>query len=154
MVAHFTMRTHGVNQAFRFVEGIRLHRKSHQIRFFFLSSYVRNVNNEQPYNCHEYFWTSYKDWDICFMGIYWFTRKAKVGSANTKLRYWVTQKLPQIYTASHATFPIQTRKITLQIRGNFWVTQYLLACQYSLICIMYEYIQCVGVLGHTVMIFT
>ena len=35
MVAHFTMRTYGVNQAFRFVEGIWLHRKSHQIRFFF-----------------------------------------------------------------------------------------------------------------------
>ena len=34
MVAHFTMRTHGVNQAFRFLEGIWLHRKSHQIRFF------------------------------------------------------------------------------------------------------------------------
>ena len=31
----FTMRTHGVIQAFRFVEGIWLHRKSHQIRFFF-----------------------------------------------------------------------------------------------------------------------
>ena len=28
MVAHFTMRTHGVNQAFRFVECIWLHRKS------------------------------------------------------------------------------------------------------------------------------
>ena len=35
MVAHLTMRTHGVNQAFRFVEGIWLHRKSRQIRFFF-----------------------------------------------------------------------------------------------------------------------
>ena len=34
MVAHFIMRTHGVDQAFRFVEGIWLHRKSHQIRFF------------------------------------------------------------------------------------------------------------------------
>ena len=34
MVAHFTMRIHGVNQAFRFVEGSWLHRKSHQIRFF------------------------------------------------------------------------------------------------------------------------
>ena len=32
MVAHFTMRTHGVNQAFRFVEGIFLHRKIRQIR--------------------------------------------------------------------------------------------------------------------------
>ena len=34
MVAHFIMRTPGVNQAFRFVEGIWLHRKSRQIRFF------------------------------------------------------------------------------------------------------------------------
>ena len=35
MVAHFTMRTYGVNQKFRFDEGIWLHRKSGQIRFFF-----------------------------------------------------------------------------------------------------------------------
>ena len=35
MVAHLTMRTHGVDQAFRFVVGIWLHRKSRQIRFFF-----------------------------------------------------------------------------------------------------------------------
>ena len=26
-------------------------------------------------------------------------------------------------TANHATFPIQIRKITVQICGNFWVTQ-------------------------------
>ena len=32
MVAHFTMRTYGVNQAFRFGERIWLHRKSRQIR--------------------------------------------------------------------------------------------------------------------------
>ena len=37
-------------------------------------------------------------------------------------KYWVTQKLPQIYTANHETFPIQIRKITVQICGNFWVT--------------------------------
>ena len=36
---------------------------------------------------------------------------------------WVTQKLPQIYTSNHATFPIQIRKITVKIFGNFWVTQ-------------------------------
>ena len=35
MVAHFTIRTHGVNEAFRFVEGIWLHRKIYQTRFFF-----------------------------------------------------------------------------------------------------------------------
>ena len=34
MVANLTMRTHGVNQAFRFVEGIWLHRMSHQIGYF------------------------------------------------------------------------------------------------------------------------
>ena len=35
MIAHLTMRTHGVNQAFRFVEGIWLHRKSLQILLIF-----------------------------------------------------------------------------------------------------------------------
>ena len=37
----------------------------------------------------------------------------------------MTQKVPQIYTANHATFPIRIRKITVQISGNFWVTQYI-----------------------------
>ena len=36
MVAHYSMRTYGVNQEFRFDKGIWLHRKSGQIRFFFL----------------------------------------------------------------------------------------------------------------------
>ena len=40
--------------------------------------------------------------------------------------YWVTQKLPRIYTANHATFPIRILKITVQICGNFWVTQYIM----------------------------
>ena len=35
MVAHLTMRTNGVNQAFRFGEGIWLHRKSYQIGYFY-----------------------------------------------------------------------------------------------------------------------
>ena len=39
--------------------------------------------------------------------------------------YWVTQKLPQIYTANYTTFPIRIRKITVQICGHFWVTQYI-----------------------------
>ena len=47
MVAHFTMCTNGVNQAFRFVEGIWLHRKSRQIREetekAYFTSYVRNM---------------------------------------------------------------------------------------------------------------
>ena len=41
----------------------------------------------------------------------------------SSMTYWVTQKLPQIYTANHTTFPILIRKITVQICGNFWVTE-------------------------------
>ena len=37
--------------------------------------------------------------------------------------YWLVHKLPQIYTANQATFPIQMRKISVQICGNFRVTQ-------------------------------
>ena len=33
----------------------------------------------------------------------------------------MTKKLPQIYTANHANFPIRIRKITGHICGNFWV---------------------------------
>ena len=55
MVARFTMRTHGINQAFRFVEGIWLHRKSHEIWFFFLKKMpclhdTCATWNEQPSN--------------------------------------------------------------------------------------------------------
>ena len=35
IVVHLTLRSYGVNQAIRFVEGIWLHRKSRQIRLFF-----------------------------------------------------------------------------------------------------------------------
>ena len=41
-----------------------------------------------------------------------------------RMIYWVTQKIQQIYTENHATFPIRIWKITVQICGNFWVTQY------------------------------
>ena len=45
----------------------------------------------------------------------------------TTVRYlymsFVTQKLPQICTGNHATFPIRIRIITVQICGNLWVTQ-------------------------------
>ena len=54
MVDHFTMRSHGVNQAFRFVEGIWLHRKSRQIRFFFgkraCFHHLCAMWNDQPSN--------------------------------------------------------------------------------------------------------
>ena len=51
-------------------------------------------------------------------------------------KFWVTQKLPQIYTANHATFPIQIRKIKVQICGNFWVTQYIkqVATSWAQVC--------------------
>ena len=48
--------------------------------------------------------------------------------------YWVTQKLPKIYTAKHATFQIQMRKITVQLCDNFWVTQYVF-----ILCIAVHY---------------
>ena len=40
MVAHFTMHTHGVCQAFRYLEGIWIHRKSRQIHFFFVKDLI------------------------------------------------------------------------------------------------------------------
>ena len=40
MVAHYTVRTYGVNQVFRLVKGFRLHRQSRQIRFFFVGKYL------------------------------------------------------------------------------------------------------------------
>ena len=46
MVAHFTMRTHRVNQAFQFVEGIWLHRESHQIRF----SFRKKIGYDGPFD--------------------------------------------------------------------------------------------------------
>ena len=49
--SHFTMRTHGGNQVFRFVKGIWLHRKSHQIRFFSKRPSLHHTCktwNEQP----------------------------------------------------------------------------------------------------------
>ena len=45
MVAHFTLRTHGVNQAFRFVEGIWLHRKSHQKDLVYIIRAQREMSN-------------------------------------------------------------------------------------------------------------
>ena len=50
--------------------------------------------------------------------------------------YWVTHKLPQLYTANHATFQIRLRKITVQICGNLLVIQYyvvLVTCRPHLI---------------------
>ena len=55
------------------------------------------------------------------MGKYFLDRQYE--SYMSYMRYWVTKKLLQIYTAKHATFPIRIRKITVQICGNFWFTQ-------------------------------
>ena len=51
--------------------------------------------------------------------------KAPSSQLKPSFSYWVTQKLPQTYTANPATFPMQIRKFTVQICGNFWVTQYI-----------------------------
>ena len=52
--------------------------------------------------------------------IYFDVRK----TMSTPSIYLVTQKLPQIYIANYATFPIQIRKIAVHICGNFWVSIY------------------------------
>ena len=52
MVAHFTMGTHGVNQAFRVVKGIWLHRKSHQIRFFSDKDLVYIIRAQREMSTH------------------------------------------------------------------------------------------------------
>ena len=46
MVAHFPMRTYGVNQAFRCVEGIWLNQKSRQARHFFRKRPILHHNCE------------------------------------------------------------------------------------------------------------
>ena len=52
MVAHFTMRTYGVNQEFRFDRGIWLHRKSHQIRFFSEEDLVYIIRAQRKMSNH------------------------------------------------------------------------------------------------------
>ena len=49
MVAHFTMRTYGVNQVLGFVEGIWLHR---QIRFFFGKDLFYFIRAQHVLNYH------------------------------------------------------------------------------------------------------
>ena len=46
-VAYFTMRTYGVNQDFRFAEGIWLHRKSRQIQFFLIGNELFDIIRAQ-----------------------------------------------------------------------------------------------------------
>ena len=48
MVDHFTMRTYGVNQTFRFIECIWLHRKSRQIRFFSENNHLQHTYATGP----------------------------------------------------------------------------------------------------------
>ena len=50
MVAHFTLRTDGVNRAFRFAEGIRLPRRSRQFRNF---SRKRHILHHTCSTCSE-----------------------------------------------------------------------------------------------------
>ena len=52
MVAKITMRTYGVTQGFRFVEGIWLNRKSHQIRFFSEKDLVYIIRDQREMSNH------------------------------------------------------------------------------------------------------
>ena len=58
MVAQNTMRAHKVNQVFRFVEGVWLHKKCRQIWFFSEKTYFT------PYVCSKYHGTDvYSQWE-------------------------------------------------------------------------------------------
>ena len=74
MIAHFTMRMYGVNQEFRFVEDIWLHRKSCQIRgkkkskktYFtsyacnmFRATFLNNYHDHQGFLLCEYFYLTF-----------------------------------------------------------------------------------------------
>ena len=156
MVAHYTMRTYGVNQYFRFVEGIWLHRKSHQPDFFprkmtYLTPYMRNkfwvpscISN-MTLGATRFLYLkkltrsrldlrsseTLKVTSCCRTTVFVAVLSPRLDSSSNLdslpsgavQTYWVAQKLPQIYTANHAIFPIRIRKFTVQMCGN-WVTQY------------------------------
>ena len=42
------------------------------------------------------------------------------GSLSAIMHYWVNQKLPRIYTANHATFPIRIRKLQYNFAVTSW----------------------------------
>ena len=79
MVAHFIMHKYGVNQAFRFVEGIWFHRKSCQIRSFFRKGPILHHTCK---TCSKFLYLISVPWS----------------GYRLYLSYWVTQKLPQICT--------------------------------------------------------
>ena len=55
----------------------------------------------------------YPDYTVCPLGA--LHHHVTAGILRRHWPYIVTQKLPQIYTANHATFPIRIRKMTVQI---------------------------------------
>ena len=89
------------------------------------SSFPRLLIFPVPYNFPNHFPLSF-----CFILLFfplmkhfishsrWLSLKFSIPPVPVK--YCATQKLPQIFTANHGTFPIQIRKITVQICGNFW----------------------------------
>ena len=52
MVAHFTMRTHEINQAFRFVEGIRYIERVIKSDFFSEKDLVYDIRAQREMNNH------------------------------------------------------------------------------------------------------
>ena len=102
MVAHFSMRTNGVYQAFWFVRGIGLHLKSCQIRFFskkktYFTLHVRNM----------FIATNlYKSHDLEEESI---DQISKCGNKRIKL---------YIYRFYSSSFPLFIQCVTSQIRAE------------------------------------
>ena len=65
MVAHLTLHTYGIKHEFRFVEGIWLHRKSSQNRFFLSHHYLGPGLDQPPYFHRD----PYTEYTLAFMGI-------------------------------------------------------------------------------------
>ena len=91
---------------------------------FFLEGWIRIRVNSFRIRRPCYVISGLPSWTMIFSIYENLCRYARRSCGNSAI-HWVTQKLPQIYTSSHATFPIRIRKITVQICGNFWVTQYI-----------------------------
>ena len=93
---------------------------------WFIVNYANKLDSIQPIFIWEKNRKS-KFWDFGHIVITCALLTKGFFSLNTERHgaYWVTQKLPQIYTAIYATFPIQIGKIIIQICGNFWGIQYM-----------------------------
>ena len=97
MVAHLNMRTHRVDQAFRFVEGICSHRKSCQIRFLNVirPHFITGTGSDYVFN------TGSRSWSHLLLGPDSTKNKPDPQPWTWKL-FKVMQKLSAIITGAYS----------------------------------------------------